>query len=143
VSALHAEVRDPRARLAAAFATRPWMTRLSTTMDADEMTLDPEFRADPGLGEQTSVHVAMLVTECTPAVYPDAAGQRMEMPDGTVVRLREADPSMDADTACRMRGALGASGGCAAVLGVRGAAPSAVVTALVVLALALRRRRRV
>lgn len=49
VDALHAQVRDPRARFAAAFERQSWLTRLYTSLDAPEMTLDPEFSA-PTLG---------------------------------------------------------------------------------------------
>jgi hypothetical protein len=141
--ALEVQVRLPRQRLQRAFDTQPWLTRLYTTMDAEEMTLDPEFRADPGVGPQSNMHNAVLVTECGPDVFPEGAGQRMEFPNGRSERVREADPSLPADVACRMRGARGArSRGCAASLGRHAALRPALIALAALAALIVRRARR-
>jgi hypothetical protein len=142
-AALEDEVRAPRQRIQDAFERDPWLTRLYTTLDADEMNLDPEFRPDPGLDGQTNMHVGTLITECDETVFPEGAGQRMEFGDGTTARVREADRELSADDACRMRGATGArSGGCAAIFGRDPATRIGLVAAGVVAALAVRRRRR-
>jgi MYXO-CTERM domain-containing protein len=44
--------------------SRPYVTRLYTTMSADEMTLDPTFNFNADLGDVSNVHTAEQVVNC-------------------------------------------------------------------------------
>ena len=54
-----------------------YLTRLYTTMSADEMTIDPEFVVDPGLPDVSNVHdEAVWITECDRDHFDWTAGAR-------------------------------------------------------------------
>lgn len=134
VAALEEEVRAPRAAAQAMMERHPSLTRLFTSMDAEEMTLDPEFRIDAGIAERTNVHEATIVSECTADFFLASSPTRIEMPGGLVARLSEGDSTVTADAHCRALGATGVDGGgCAAQTG-RDAGP--LLVGLVVVAIA-------
>ena len=64
----------------------PELSRMYTTMSADEMTLDPLFTFNPDLKDVSNVHTAVRVIECNPSVYQFDAPWRIELPQGGVVR---------------------------------------------------------
>lgn len=64
----------------------PEITRMYTTLSADEMTDDPLFAFNPDLPEVNNVHVATRVIECNPGVYFSDAPWRIELPQGGVIR---------------------------------------------------------
>jgi len=66
-----------------------WMTRLYTTMSADEMTEDPIFDFNPDMGEVDNLHQADLIIECSPELQEFEAPFRVELPSGTTVRGTE------------------------------------------------------
>ncbi len=64
----------------------PEITRMYTTMSADEMTLDPLFTFNGTLKEVNNVHTAERIIECNPGLYQSQAPWRIELPQGGVVR---------------------------------------------------------
>ena len=70
---------DPVKRSVDIFKSRPWMTRLYTTMSAADMTVDPLFDFNPDLPAVSNVHQAELnVRSCAAEWYMDLpAGQRV------------------------------------------------------------------
>jgi MYXO-CTERM domain-containing protein len=64
----------------------PEMTRMYTTLSADEMTLDPLFTFNPDLPEVNNLHTANRIIECSPDVNSFDAPWRIELPQGGVIR---------------------------------------------------------
>jgi hypothetical protein len=64
----------------------PTLTRLYTTLSADEMTLDPVFTFNADQGDVDNRHTAERVIECNPTVSQFEAPWRIELPQGGVVR---------------------------------------------------------
>ncbi len=66
---------------------RPYVTRLYTTMSAEEMTMDPVFAFNPDLDDVTNRHVANRVIECKSGQDPFGAGTAwtVELAQGAVV----------------------------------------------------------
>ncbi|MGF1467847.1 MAG: DUF2330 domain-containing protein [Sandaracinaceae bacterium] len=86
LAAVQADVIDPLDETAALFRDIPYVTRLYTTLSSDEMTMDPVFDFNPGLGDYSNVHQAERVIECSPSLFQSEAPWRVELPDGTTVR---------------------------------------------------------
>ena len=72
--------------------SRPYATRLYTTLSAPEMDLDPLFDFNPDLLDVSNNHVARRVIECSRRVYQEDAPTRFELEDGRTVRLHQGDP---------------------------------------------------
>jgi hypothetical protein len=64
----------------------PKLTRMYTTLSADEMTVDPVFTFNADLGDIDNQHTAERIIECHPDVYDYEASWRIELPQGGVVR---------------------------------------------------------
>jgi len=64
----------------------PEITRMYTTLSADEMTLDPLFAFNPDLPDLSNRHTANRVIECSPNVTFNEAPWRIELPQGGVIR---------------------------------------------------------
>jgi len=79
-------VMKPMRDVQALFDRKPYVTRLYSTMSAAEMTVDPLFTFNPGLGDLSNVHNATRVIECDPSVDQFDAPWRIELPQGGVVR---------------------------------------------------------
>jgi MYXO-CTERM domain-containing protein len=62
--------------------SRPYMTRLYTTMSPDEMTVDPVFTFNPDLAPVSNVHTAQLYIQCDPSIYEYEAPWRIVLPQG-------------------------------------------------------------
>jgi len=75
-------IRDVQALIDA----HPHVTRLYTTMSAEEMTLDPLFTFNADLADASNLHTAQRVIECSPEIYQYEAPWRIELPQGGVVR---------------------------------------------------------
>lgn len=84
----------------------PNVTRLTSSMSADEMTSDPLFVQNPDLGDVANVHQADLVVDCT--AYPEAPekwvswieladGREILLPPGTVTNMYGGTMPVDAD----------------------------------------------
>ncbi len=63
-AALEEHVIAPLESTAELFRSHPYMTRLYTTLSADEMTLDPEFDFNPDLQDYSNVHVLDRTVNC-------------------------------------------------------------------------------
>ena len=55
---------EPLTQVQEVFAAKPYLTRLYTTLSADEMTLDPMFSYNPDLPEVSNVHSADAYWDC-------------------------------------------------------------------------------
>jgi hypothetical protein len=75
----------PVADTAAMLYRAPYLTRLYTTMSADEMTVDPVFDYNPDLAQIDNVHVARQFMACSPALSQSVAPWQIELPQGGVV----------------------------------------------------------
>ncbi|HTQ07385.1 MAG TPA: DUF2330 domain-containing protein [Polyangiaceae bacterium] len=82
---------DPFQYVQTLVSSHPHVTRLYTTMSADEMTLDPLFTFNPDLPDESNVHQATRVIECNPDVFQSDAPWRIELPQGGVVRGYASD----------------------------------------------------
>jgi hypothetical protein len=65
--------------------SRPYVTRLYTTMSAAEMTVDPVFSFNADLAPISNVHTADLYIECRKGVDEYHAPWRLELPQGGTV----------------------------------------------------------
>jgi hypothetical protein len=86
VSALEKNVIEPVRRVQTLIDGLPQVTRLYTTMSAEEMVVDPLFTFNPDLPDVSNIHSAERVIECSPAVFQFEAPWRIELPQGGVVR---------------------------------------------------------
>lgn len=88
LESMRTQVIEPMARTRALFEARPYVTRLYTTMSADEMTMDPVFDFNGDLGDYSNVHDAERIIECSPSLDMSEAPWRVELPNGETVRGR-------------------------------------------------------
>ena len=129
-----------------------YLTRLFTTMSESEMTLDPIFVQDDGLGDVPSYREAVEVRECSVDYYRDGAPTRWEVGERTYPGERGmlADdraycaafggiPISDMPSCSSMRDSSSSSG-CS--LSHRGEFPAAVGLLCVAAGVYLMRRRR-
>jgi MYXO-CTERM domain-containing protein len=65
--------------------SRPYVTRLYTTMSPAEMTLDPVFTFNPDLAPVSNVHTAELYLECHSGIQEYQAPWRLELPQGGTI----------------------------------------------------------
>jgi hypothetical protein len=73
---------EPVRRVQALIDAHPQITRLYTTLSADEMTLDPLFGFNADLPPVNNQHVAERVIACNPSVDASAAPWHVELPQG-------------------------------------------------------------
>jgi len=85
LKALRDEVVTPVLETQRLLASRPELTRLYTTMSADEMTIDPAFTFNADLPDVSNHHVARQTVECDASVTEREAPWRIELPQGDVV----------------------------------------------------------
>lgn len=64
ITAINTELIDPLNATLAVFDGDPYLTRLYTTLSAEEMTLDPTFSFNPDLGDQPIAREAELNVNC-------------------------------------------------------------------------------
>lgn len=98
LASLEANVVEPMRATAELFSRSAYMTRLYTTMSADEMTVDPMFDFNPDLGAYSNIHRADRIIECAPSVMRAQAPYRVMLPSGDIVRGRGAAWPFDADS---------------------------------------------
>lgn len=87
LNALESDVIAPMFDTEELIASLPYVTRLYTTLSASEMSLDPVFDLNADLNEVSNIHNATRVFECNPMISLSEAPSRVELEDGTVVRL--------------------------------------------------------
>jgi MYXO-CTERM domain-containing protein len=85
ISALEEHVVGPMRGTEELVQSRPYLTRLYTTMSANEMTKDPVFDFNPDLGDVSNTHTARRTVYCSNRVTRAEAPWNAELPDGTVV----------------------------------------------------------
>jgi len=83
---LEKTVIEPVKRVQTLIDAHPEITRMYTTLSADEMTLDPLFTFNPDLPAVNNQHSADRIVECNPNVYFSQAPWRIELPQGGVIR---------------------------------------------------------
>jgi uncharacterized protein (TIGR03382 family) len=135
-------------------------------MSAEEMTVDPEFVLDDGLGDVSNVHEARRITECNEDTFFERARIRVDFPEGGSIEERRGIRGGTAEDYCRWRGgwpaeldaspgldawvppgvdggvrppSLGGGGGCSA--GARRGGAGALVLLAVMAGVLVRRRR--
>jgi hypothetical protein len=79
LKALYDKVYKPLAMTDELLLSRPYVTRLYTTMSAEEMTMDPVFNFNTDLPDVSNQHVANLITSCEGDTF------HVELPQGDVV----------------------------------------------------------
>jgi hypothetical protein len=87
---LQKDVIDPVKLVQNLIDAHPSMTRLYTTLSAEEMTVDPLFTFNPDLDDVDNLHTAERVIECNSRVLQSEAPWRIELPQGGVIRGNSA-----------------------------------------------------
>jgi hypothetical protein len=85
LKALYEKVYKPLAHTDELLLSRPYVTRLYTTMSAEEMTMDPVFNFNSDLKDVSNLHVADLIQAC------DGETFHVKLPQGDVVYGTEAN----------------------------------------------------
>ncbi len=78
-AALMEEVMQPFIDVADLMEAHDYLTRLYTTMSAEEMTMDPTFEFNSGLDDVSNIHTAKFWPDC------DGTGWKAELGNGTIV----------------------------------------------------------
>lgn len=84
VTALERDVIEPVRMVQELLDSRPYVTRLYTTMSAEDMTVDPLFTFNPDLADVSNIHTAERIIECNPNISQFEAPWRIELPQGVV-----------------------------------------------------------
>jgi hypothetical protein len=145
LAALEREIRAPRVEADAWLAEHTVLTRLYTSMSAEDMTVDPEFRFDEGVPLVSPNRVATLHELCSEQWYRDFAPTELELPSGRRVPVTPGVAFADDAAFCESYGwrPPGSDDGCSASFGAsRSATRGLVAASLVLFAIASRRRRR-
>jgi hypothetical protein len=66
--------------------SRPYATRLYSTLSAADMTVDPVFTFNGDLPDVSNLHTADRIIECNPGLFQFEAPWRIELPQGGVIR---------------------------------------------------------
>ncbi|MDQ3033540.1 MAG: DUF2330 domain-containing protein [Myxococcota bacterium] len=86
LASIDTNVIAPMEATRAMFEQHSYVTRLYTTMSADEMTRDPSFDFNADLGDVSNQHDAERVIECSPSISQVDAPWRVLLPGGDTVR---------------------------------------------------------
>lgn len=86
LASIDTNVIAPMEATRAMFEQHSYVTRLYTTMSADEMTRDPSFDFNADLGDVSNQHTAERVIECSPSISQFEAPWRVMLPGGDTVR---------------------------------------------------------
>ncbi|MGE0784657.1 MAG: DUF2330 domain-containing protein [Sandaracinaceae bacterium] len=103
-AAIEAEITQPRADAEALVHRHAYLTRLYTSMSAEDMTIDPVFVADGDLPPQPAVHIAERVTRCAPQYFAEDAPQVWRI-GGDETPIHDGTPADD-HAYCAARGAV-------------------------------------
>jgi hypothetical protein len=82
---LHQKVIKPVADTAAMLTRAPYLTRFYTTMNPEEMTVDPAFDYNFDLAQVSNIHIAKQLIRCSPALNRRDAPWRIRLPQGGVI----------------------------------------------------------
>ncbi|HVJ18531.1 MAG TPA: DUF2330 domain-containing protein [Polyangiaceae bacterium] len=86
LAGLETEVIEPVRLVQRLIDEHPQITRMYTTLSADEMTVDPLFTFNDTLASVSNIHQAERVIECRSSYTQDQAPWRIELPSGGVIR---------------------------------------------------------
>jgi hypothetical protein len=86
-AALAAEWEQPMRDAQALLDAHPWLTRMTSSLSADEMTVDPRFVLNPDLPEVFNVHDAIVRTKCDANHKVGRAPRELVLPDGRTMDL--------------------------------------------------------
>lgn len=90
-AALDAEWVEPMARLQRHVDALPYLTRLTSSISADEMTIDPRFVLNDVMGDVSAAHQATLQVLCNGLHTASAAPRRLVLSDGRTLDLPPQD----------------------------------------------------
>jgi len=147
---IDAVITQPRREAHALVHRHAHLTRLTTSIRAEDMTIDPVFIVDEGIEDRDNVFVARRVTECSNDYYAEQAPRHWAIGGGRF-EISRGVPADDRSY-CAARGAVLASeatecaprrrrSGCSC--GVRGASSmQGTLLSAVALLLVVRRLRR-
>lgn len=152
VDRIDAEITVPRAEAQALVHRHGTLTRLYTTMSAEDMTIDPVFVTDDGLPDQPNVLRAEWVTACSDDYFEGEAPQFWRVGDVTET-LFEGLPANDREYCGRLGGVLAedamcpessmsSGGGCLCAVGGTAPIQGGALFALAMVLLGRRIRRR-
>lgn len=102
---IDAEITVPRREADELVHRHPYLTRLYTAMNADEMTADPLFITDSGLGDQSNVHLALRVRECDAEHFMEGAPMHWRFEDGETSPISAGRVASDS-AYCTERGGI-------------------------------------
>lgn len=94
---LDVAVLEPLRRAEALF-DHPWVSRMTSSLDAVEMTVDPVFVMNPDMKTVSNVHDADFVYECKGGKRRDKAMRRLELDDGRSILLPSEQWMSENDT---------------------------------------------
>ena len=97
VDALNEAIVEPRQHAEDLTRLHPQLTRLFTTMSAEDMTLDPLFDLDEAVPEVSNIHEAMRLTECAAEYFSFHAPVKFILPSGAEEVLQEGIAYMGSD----------------------------------------------
>lgn len=143
VDDLEATIRLPRLEAVGLLRRYPRLTRLTTTMSAEEMTIDPEFRVVEPMSDISNVRIAELVRVCSPDFVAGQAPIEIRTPSGVRAEWSAGTPYPGDEEWCGRMGLDPAdSGGCSIRVPHAGGPLWPLGAGLAVAAVLLRRRRR-
>lgn len=138
VASLTASEIEPRQAFTDQLMRVSYLTRMSTAMDPDEMTVDPTFEVDPAMPDVDNVHVATMVTRCSADYYESQAP--VDLVIGDTAHPQRAGTLASDSTLCRPVPAVCKDDGLCSVSRSHGPMPGLLL--LAGLAVLLGRRRR-
>ena len=77
----------PRRSADALFADYPVLTRMTSSVSPEEMTIDPMFVFNPDMGPVDFLRSATETTLCNPSLVSDDAVRELQLPDGRTIML--------------------------------------------------------
>lgn len=86
IAELERNVIEPMRKVQDLIDAHPMLTRMYTTLSAEEMTLDPIFTFNPDAKDVSNLHTANRIIECNPSVFLSEAPWRIELANGDVIR---------------------------------------------------------
>ena len=78
-------------RIAEGLFDHAWVSRMTSSLDAAEMTVDPVFVRNPDMGEVDNQHSADFVYECKGGKRRDKAMRRLDLSDGRQILIPSED----------------------------------------------------
>jgi len=138
VAALTASETEPRQAFTDQLGRVSYLTRMSTAMDPEEMTVDPVFEVDGAMPAVSNVHMAEMVTRCSAAYYESQAP--IDLVIGDRAHRQREGVLASVSSLCRPVPSVCEDDGLCSVSRSHGPAPGLLL--LAGLAVVLRRRRR-